>query len=224
MIKLKTILETITEKMELIDYSEYSKLVAKAYDDAPDYDPSAVKHWNALRDSNYTLFNRLLSRTTIIFVSEEAGNDGKKISINGKDYIVKKVDGEPYDSQPEMRTAWQKTGKLMISIDHSEHPIFSVEDNIVFRSVHDFIVHIQGNHPFGLKGEIASYNTHAKLVNKEVLPALFTEVVGQASYAVVHGSFPKQKIAILHGFDYTHLGKVSGYHIDKKQLKKDNQR
>lgn len=221
MIKLKSILETITEKMELINYSEYSKIVAKAYEDAPDYDPSAVEHWNALRDSNYKLFKRLLSRTKIVFVSEEAGSENKKLSISGREYTVKKVDGEPYGSQPEMKSAWQKTGNLMISIDHSDHPIFSLEDNIVFRSVHDFIVHIEGNHPFGAKGEIAAYNTHAKLVSKEVLPALFTEVVGQASYAVVHGSFPKQKIAILNGFDYIHLGRVSGYHVYKKQLTKD---
>ena len=117
-----------------------------------------------------------------------------------------------------MKADLQKTGTLKINIDYSEHPVFSVKDNIVFRTVHDYIVHILGNKQFGAQGEIASYNLHAKLVPKEAIPAIFTEVVGQACTRVITGSFPIQKIAILKGFDYLNVGKVEDYDIKDKEL------
>ncbi len=223
MIRLKQILFELNEKMMLSSWFEYSKLVAEAYKAAPEYDTSAVKHWQKLRQSNEVLFRRLLSRTEIIPVSEDSSKNEEKIRLLGQEYTIKHVSGEPYETQKQMRMAWKNTRKLMISIDHSDHPVFSVEDNVIFRTVHDFIVHILGNHPFGVKGEIASYNLHAKLAPPDSLPALFTEIVGQASYAVVYGSFPVQKIAILEGFDYKEMGKVTGYDIENKKLvKKDD--
>jgi hypothetical protein len=101
------------------------------------------------------------------------------------------------------------------------HPIFSLIDNIVFRTVHDYIVHILGGKQFGAQGEIASYNLHAKMVPPDAIPAIFTEVVGQACVAVTTGSFPSiQKIAVLKGFDFINVGKVddTNYEIKDKTL------
>lgn len=222
-IRLKEILFELNEKMMLSSWFEYSKLVAEAYKIAPEYDTSVVKHWQKLRQSNEVLFRRLLSRTEIIPVSDDLSNKDKKIRILANEYTIKYLSGEPYATQKEMRSEWKNTRKLMISVDNTDHPIFSLEDNVIFRTVHDFIVHILGNHPFGVKGEIASYNLHAKLAPPDALPALFTEIVGQASYAVVYGSFPVQKIAVLDGFDYKEMGKVTGYDIkNKKLIKKDD--
>lgn len=50
----------IGEKMELKDYSTYIKLVSDAYAKAPDFDGKVKHHWDALNQSNYTLFKRLL--------------------------------------------------------------------------------------------------------------------------------------------------------------------
>ena len=51
--------------------------------------------------------------------------------------------------------------------------------------------------------------------------ALFTEVVGQASYFINYGEFPEQKITILEGFDKHNLGVVdpvlTGYRLDKER-------
>jgi len=208
----------LNEKMVLKNYDEYVKLVAKAYDEAVEYDDSAVKHWKSLNASNYTLFRRLLSRVQIIFISEDTSNDGKKLNVDGKTYTIQHHEGEPYSSQSEMRKDWKDTKTLKISIDYSDHPVFSVSDNVVFRCVHDFIVHIQNNHPFGAKGEIASYNAHAKLVPKDALPAIFTEIVGQASFVVDRGYFPTQKVVVLDGFDFVNVGMVSGYDVKDKTL------
>jgi len=209
--------QILVEKLELKSWDEYQKLVADAYLQAPKYDRAAVGAWQALNASNHKLFQRLLSRANIIFVTEDQNYAGERLNINGRQYIVQ-YGKDPYESQAQMKADWEKTGSLKISVDHSQHPVFSVEDNIVFRSVHDFIVHILGNHPFGVKGEIASYNLHAKLVPREAVPAIFTEVVGQACVAVEYGDFPEQKIAILKGFDYYNVGRVEGYNVQNKQL------
>lgn len=212
----------ITEKLLLKNWDEYVELVSKAYLEAPDFDNDAVHHWESLRESNYTLFKRLLSKVDVIFTTTNKSDVGSINIMNRKfpiDYIL---ESEQYKTQEEMKNDYEKTGKLKISIDYSVHPIFSLKDNIVFRTVHDFIVHILGNHTFSAKGEIASYNRHAKLAPNDALPALFTEVVGQACVAVTTKTFPKQKIAILKGFDYNEVGKVEGYDIEQKTLTKDN--
>lgn len=208
------------EKLSLIDYSEYVKLVCVAYEEAPIYDESVAKYWKSLARHTATMFKRLQSDVEIIFTSDdsaEVNQRAKKIIINGKRFkLINHRD--PYATASEMKTDYKNTGKLMISIDYSTHPIFTIEDNIMFRSVHDYIIHILGDHPFGAKGEIASYNRQAKIAPPDATPALFTEIVGQASVAVVRGNFPVQKITILPGFDYRNVGAVEGYKIENKKL------
>ena len=214
----------LVEKLALKNYTEYAKLVTQAYIDAPPYDSSAVSHWNALRTSNYTWWKRLISEVEVIFVSGESKykNKPSTLSIAGKTYPLEYLQGgQPYDTASQMANSYKNEGKLYISIDYSDHPLWSVEDNIVFRTVHDYIVHIRGGFEFGLKGELGSYNLHAKLAPKAALPALFTEIVGQAAYAVTTGDFPsQQKIAVLPGFSYLNVGEVEGYDIKDKALVK----
>jgi hypothetical protein len=212
----------INEKMVLKDYSTYTQLVADAYTKAPSYDASVIKHWKALNASNYSLFKRLLSKVNLIFTTNNEANVGS-IEINGRTFKIEHISPEnEYKTQSEMKNSFNDTGILKISMDYSSHPIFSVKDNIVFRTVHDYIAHILGNHDFGAKGEIACYNLHAKMAPTEAVPALFTEVVGQAAVTVTTGSFPTQKIAVLDGFDYYKLGVVDdeSYEIKNKELVK----
>lgn len=207
--------KAITEKMivKKLNSSAYAKIVAAAYDDAPVNDPEASAAYSALNSSNHTLFQRLLSRIDIIFTTEgEPPSD--TISVAGKDYKLIQHN-DPYETADQMTADVKKNKKLMISIDYSNHPYFSVEDNIIFRSVHDYIVHILGKKPFGLYGELQAYNLHAKLVPPAARAAIFTEVVGQVCWQQVHGDFPAQKAAVLHGFDYIRVGDVSQETIDK---------
>jgi hypothetical protein len=212
------------EKLELKDYKDYSELVADAYDAAPDYDPSVVSHWKALNSSNYDWWKRLTSEAKIEFISGDSKYKGKdgSISVANSDYVIRYLEGgEPYATAKQMSNSFKNDGVLYISIDYSNHPVFSVADNIVFRTVHDYIVHIKGGFEFGLKGELGSYNLHAKIAPKAALPALFTEIVGQACYAVVRGKFPSiQKIAKLDGFDLTRVGYVEGYDVKDRTLTK----
>lgn len=210
----------LNEKLVLKNWDEYVTLVANAYTNAPNYDASVVKHWKSLNQSNYTLFTRLLSKVNVVFVTNDKSKVGQ-INILGRDFKIDYINpGEEYKTQSEMKQSFTDTGILKISIDYSDHPVFSVADNIVFRTVHDYIVHILGGHNFGAKGEIAAYNRHAKLAPKDAIPALFTEVVGQVCITIKTDSFPKQKIAILKGFDYQNVGAVDdqNYEIIDKTL------
>lgn len=197
----------VTEKMGVTkkNVTEFTKMVADAYDAAPVHDPAADPHWRALNESNRKLWQRLLSKIKIIFTTESGSTE--PITIDGKSYEVVQME-DPYATQAEMKADVTANKRLYISKDHSDHPLFSVEDNIIFRTVHDYIVHILGNKPFGAYGELQAYNLHAKLVPEQAKAAIFTEVVGQVSWQNIHGSFPVQKVAVLKGFDYDEVGKV----------------
>jgi len=199
----------LTEKLTLSNFDEYAAKVTEAYIEAKSYDSAAVKHWNSLNKSNYDWWNKIIKEAKIVFVSGEAKyeDNPSKITINGKDFLLKYLKGgEPYATASEMSASFKRDKVLYIMVDYSDHPVWSVVDNIIFRTVHDYIVHIKGNFEFGLRGELGSYNLHAKLAPNDALPALFTEIVGQACHAVTKGGFPEQKIAVLDQFDFINVG------------------
>lgn len=185
----------ITEKMALSNYKDFCELVANAYEELPDFEPEAVASYKALISHIEKMYQRMLSKVKVEF-----------------------VEGQPYDSQKQMAQDVKETGVLKISTDYNQHDIFTPEQNLKFRAVHDYIVHILANVDFSDKGEVAAFNAHAKLLPQKAIPAAFTEIVGQACYANAKGSFPKQKIAIMQGFDFRNLGQVKGYDIEKKKL------
>jgi len=162
---------------------QFANIVAEAYAAAPDYDPRAVESYKALGRSIEKIYKQILSRVEVKFVK-----------------------GQPYESDEQMAREVQRTGVLYISKDFNEHPIYTPEQNLKARAVHDWFAHILPGADFSQRGELKAYNRQMKLTPKKAWPALFTEVVGQAAYATVHGEFPEQKIAILDGFDYYNVG------------------
>lgn len=185
----------LAESIRLKSFDEYAKLVAKAYDEAPAMDEKAKPSWDALSKHIATLFKRLQGVVKVEWVDED-----------------------PYPDAATMQEQVKKTKVLKIWKGGTSHPTWSGEENLKFRAVHDYYSHIVAGQPFGVKGEIRAYNTHAKMAPPAAIPALFTEIIGQACTAVVTGAFPAQKIAVLPGFDYIHLGRVDGHEIVKKEL------
>ncbi len=162
---------------------EYAKAVADAYAAAPMYDKKAEPAYRALAQSIEKIFKQILSKVDVEFVA-----------------------GQPYADDKELSEQVKKTGILYISTDFNEHPFFNAEQNLKFRAVHDWFSHIATGAEFSQRGELKAYNAQAKLTPQAALPALFTEVVGQAAYATTYGDFPPQKVAILPGFDYVNVG------------------
>ena len=161
----------------------FARAVADAYEAAPLFDEAAIPSYEALAKSLEKTYKQILSKVRVEF-----------------------VEGQPYADEKEMSDAVKKSGVLYISTDFNVHPFFTPEQNLKFRAVHDWYTHIATGSEFSQRGEIKSYNAQAKVTPRAALPALFTEVVGQAMYATFHGNFPEQKVAILKGFDYYNVG------------------
>lgn len=95
-------------------------------------------------------------------------------------------------------------GLLTVSTANAEHPLWSPEEQIAFRIVHDVDGHygaLVACRPFDFSyyGEY-----HAYLMQGAMMPvdwnahlALYTEVVGQAAHYLHYGSFGIQKVAFL---------------------------
>lgn len=189
----------LTERLVLKNYRTYAERIADAYDARPVYEAAAKASYDALRRHNYRMFKQILSRVRVVFGSESA-----------KDYELG-VSGGPYKDAADMTRRVKETGVLLVNTDFSENLAsgWSPKDNWVFRAVHDYVVHIGGNHDFSLRGEIGTFNRHAKILPRTALPAAFSEVVGQAAYAIVRNKFPNpQKACILYGFDYINVGVI----------------
>lgn len=179
----------LSEKMMRENFDNYAKLVTAAYAARPVLEEEAVGLWKALADHNEKMMRKVRSRIDVEFVDN--------------------YDDIGYETAEEMNRRVKDEKKMIVDTRFSDHQVWTKEQNWVFRAVHDYIVHIGGGHPFGLRGELASYNLHAKLVPVSIRPAIFSEVVGQVCTEIVTGNFPDpQKVCILHGFDYTKVGSI----------------
>jgi len=182
--------EIIQERMRVRDYKKYASVVKEAYEARPEKDPKVLPSYKSLIRSNDLWFKKLQSRIKVKFI-----DNYEKVG---------------YSDAEDMQDRAEDSGILLVDKRHSEnHPVFNKEQNWKFRAVHDYIVYILGDKPFGLKGELQAYNLHAKLVPNDAKPAIFSEVVGQVCYEITTGNFPNpQKACYLYGFDFDDVGLV----------------
>lgn len=190
------ITDFIAEKLVMksdSEYEKYAQTVANYYEDLPTFNEHQTKHWDSLNESNKRMFKILQSKYRVEFTEED-----------------------PYPDAKTMKEQVERTKVLKIWSGESSHPYFSVQDNLIFRAVHDYYTHILTDVSFGLRGEYKAYNTHCKILPPMARPALFTEVIGQVSYQHVTGRFPTQKVAIMEGFDFLNVGVVTDEDIVSK--------
>lgn len=105
----------------------YMVAVAEAYDAAPAHDPAATDVWKGLAEhTRDVLFRRLKgSGIDVQFVE----NDPYEI-------------GSPEDSVKYLLYDIVKNKRMMVYTGFSDnHPVFTFEDNVMFRAVHDFFAH-----------------------------------------------------------------------------------
>lgn len=184
--------------LALRDYSDYCSEIARRYDAMPDFDPSEAWRWDLLIAHVETFFRRI-----------------------SRDVDIRFVDGQPYESAEQMRESVKRTGVMEISTEGIEHPIFTPEQQLKFRAVHDYVVHIlpgDRGPSFTERGEIRGYNLHRQLAPPRTWPALFTEVAAQACYVNSRGTFPVQKVAVMPGVDFYNVGELSDFHVKGKRL------
>jgi hypothetical protein len=188
----------------------YAAVVAETYDGKPQIEQQAVPAYKTLLARNEVMLKRLKSDVDVSYTPDDPYRSPEGV---GQDIIQNK--------------------RLKVFRGGGNHPIMRDDDNNVFRTVHDYYAHVGPNrktqgtyktHNFTYRGELNAYLVHAKLAPKPAVPALFTEVIGQASYFLIMNQFPQQKAVILEGFDYYQLGRTSPQHQTRmKQIMQELQ-
>jgi hypothetical protein len=183
---------------QLRGWDRYAQLVTEAYVAAPARSGAGVKSFRTLQNHIIRMFTRMQSKIRVEFVEQD-----------------------PYQSAEQMEQEVRATGVLKIYSGHNQAEAWDrPEINLMLRAVHDFAAHLgamgKGRaRTFDLKGEYQAYNKHLNLVGCQsaAAGALFTEIIGQVSFARHTGQFPSQKIVTLPQFDWCRVGAVQGYRI-----------
>jgi death on curing protein len=148
--------------------------IAQEYGRLPMYDPEAAKAWQALANDSM----------------RRAAEIGKRLNVQVTD------DPEPYPTPQHMFDDINK-GNFVVSRANSEHPIWTPEQNVAFRTVHD----VEGHHPtggdFGWQGENLACGAHFGKLDPEAQRALMTECLGQTGAAIHNGGFGPQKVGFM---------------------------
>jgi hypothetical protein len=189
----------------------FQRFVAASYKLAPISDPAALPAFQELA--------RKMARQ-----SDFLRHDFNFIPSSGDHYASFRQLRQAIDAQ---RATGKRRGAMYVYAEPSGpegdtaqqgHPVFSNDQNVMIRGVHDAIAHLGGNHPFSARGEYGAYNRHLKtLCNVQdaqagrclAAAALFTEIVGQTSYYYVYGQYAPQKAVILFDFDFHNVGLLS---------------
>lgn len=124
---------------------------------------------------------------------------GIKVEFVKEDpYNVIGKDGQPVPSSKLMMedVVNNKTLKIRDSADDfaaNPHPLFTVEENNIFRAVHDFFGHAGSGRGFDAAGEEAAWLSHSQMFTPRARRAMTTETRGQNSYYNKFGEFAEQK-------------------------------
>ena len=113
-----------------------------------------------------------------------------------KDLRVRFKPGQPYATASDLHRVIT-TRYLVVSTDNNFHPVWTCEENLRFRAVHDWYGHILTGYDFALEGELGAYQATGELHTPSAKHALFTEVYVQALYYVVFGHFGEQKVTLI---------------------------
>ncbi len=121
--------------------------------------------------------------------------------ISSRLYIELTDNPEPYATAEEQAEDIA-SGHFTVSTANSEHPIWSVQQNVNFRIWHDVEGHtgwvdgapVAGAPVYGFDraGEVAAYNRSVETLPYNLKPVLFVESMGQLGGLIVSGTFPSQ--------------------------------
>lgn len=167
-------------KLSMWNYTFTDQLVpiAEAYSKAPLYEPKAAISFMALgRDSEHRA-KALMQHLEITIVNNP----------------------EPYSSPEKMFDDIRKRRKLEVSRAGLEHPIWSANQVISYRIVHDVLGHCASGGGFDWEGENRAFAAHAAIIPYEAQQALFTESIASSAYATYYRAYGPLKVALFPQF------------------------
>ena len=165
-------------------FDEYGRLIASRYHLASITGFGADTPWALLRDDSVT----------------------RAAQIRQHFQVIESGEAEPYADAEEM-FADINAGRITVSRANSEHSLWTVEENVAFRLVHDVLGHGLSGGGFDWEGKNRACEIHARLLAPLARRALFTECIAQTAYAIFCGEFAEQKTVLLdQGFDLSKWG------------------
>lgn len=160
------------------NWSGNSTDIAQAYAQMPAFDQKAVPAWKALAAE----------------AKVQADAIKKQITVEVVD------DPDPYFSVKEMTKDIHQDRHVSVSRANSDHPIWTPEDVVNFRTVNDVIGHAQSGADFSYSGEVKAAETWMPLLSPLAREALFTEVIGRGAYDQKFRGNGPHKIGLLSQF------------------------
>lgn len=157
------------------DFKGQIKEIAEAYVKAPIYDPKAAIAFKALADDSLHRSASIAQRINV------------QITNNP----------EPYHTIEKMVNDVRKKQRLWVtSIGADQHPIWSSEQVIAFRTCFDILGYVASDSEWNWEGDCAAFAAYAPLVSATAQQALFSEVLGQSAYITSYRAYSPQKVAI----------------------------
>lgn len=166
----------------LITHTAQSR-IADAYDRMPSFNPRAVPAFKQMAEETGRQFDH---------ITKPRSRGGMGIDVH-----VQNTDA--YDRYRELHD--DVTGNHRIAVTdsavHGGHPVFSNDQNNMFRAVHDVFGHVGANRGFDYDGEEGAFQKHSAMYSPLARTAMATETRGQNSSLYKNGDFQEQKIGIL---------------------------
>lgn len=190
--------------------SIFQRLVAAKYKLAPVKEPTAVAAFQEL--------GRKIGRQQEFLSSKFQMNPSQNDPFHSMKAMTQDIQRQKSTGVRKPVIPVYSAPPAMDGEENGGHPVFSNDDNVKQRGVHDVIAHYYGQHPFSARGEYGAYNRHLKtLCNVDQVKtgqclaakAMFTEVVAQTSYYYIYGTYVDQKAVILDDFDHANVGLLS---------------
>jgi hypothetical protein len=164
--------------MEAPKFLDRLEEIATEYAKATVYDPKAAIAWKELADDSTRRVETLAEQITIEYTD----------------------DPFPYINAQELREDVQDKRHLSVTTANAEHPVWTLEQMLAFRVVHDVMGYTVAGAEFGWHGENLAFEAHRKLLSHTAQQALFTETIGQVAATTFFGQLPQIKIVFLEAF------------------------
>ena len=157
--------------------------LARRYEAAPAFDNNAVPAYRSMAEETKRQFDQLTA-------PKSRGGEGVAVTVAKQD---------PYSGPAELFKDISERHHMgvLATSETGGHPVFSNDENDMFRAVHDYYGHHQTQRGFDRHGEESAYQAHAQMYSPQAQQALATETRGQNAVLVRRGAFPEQKVALI---------------------------
>lgn len=149
--------------------------IAEAYADAPTYDPKAAGAWKELGEDSMKRAEAIANQIKVDFTH----------------------DPYPYKNVNEMQDDIRNKQHVTVSKANLAHPLWSSDQALAYRLVHDVLGHAAVGGDWGWHGENGATSAHMPLLTPNAQKALFTEAIGQAAHNGYYQTIAPQKIVFL---------------------------